>query len=54
MIYITLERQISQIGDNRGFHVKVAITIEEACELAKAGFEKFDEFSEGKIYRKRE
>jgi len=54
MIYITLERQIFQIGDNRGFHVKVAKTIEEACELAKAGFEKFDEFPEGKIYRKRE
>jgi integrase len=54
MIYITLERQIFQIGDNRGFHVKVAITIEEACELAKAGFERFDEFSEGKIHRKRE
>lgn len=54
MIYISLEKQIFQIGDGRGFHVKVARTIEEACELAKAGFEKFDEFSEGKIYRKRE
>jgi integrase len=53
MIYISLEKQIFQIGDSRGFHVKVAKTIEEACELAKAGFEKFDEFSEGKIYRKR-
>jgi hypothetical protein len=35
-------------------YLKVAKTIEEACKLAKAGFEKFDEFSEGKIYRKRE
>jgi len=53
MICITFEKQVFQIGGNRGFHVKVARTIEEACELAKAGFEKFDEFSEGKIYRKR-
>jgi hypothetical protein len=54
MIYITLEKRIFQIGDIRGFHVKVAKTVEEACELAKAGFEKFDEFSEGKTYRKRQ
>jgi hypothetical protein len=34
--------------------VRVAKTIEETCELAKAGFEKSDEFPEGKIYRKQE
>ncbi len=35
------------------YTVRVAETFEEACELAKAGFEKWDEVDGKKIYRKR-
>jgi len=36
------------------YHIRVASTLEEALELAKVGFEKWDEFPDGRrIYRKR-
>jgi len=35
------------------FIVKVAHNLEEASDLAEAGFEKFDEFNGKHIYRKR-
>ena len=35
------------------FHVRVAKTIEEACELAKAGFDYFTEIEGVQIFRKR-
>ena len=35
------------------FHVKIAKTLEEACELAKAGFEYFTEIEDVQVFRKR-
>ncbi len=35
------------------FHVKTAKTLEEACELAKAGFEYFTEIKDVQVFRKR-
>ena len=35
------------------FHVRVAKTLKEACELAKAGFDYFTEMDGVQIFRKR-
>jgi len=35
------------------YHVKVAKTLEEACELAKAGFDYFTTIEDAQIFRKR-
>jgi len=35
------------------YHVRTAKTIEEACELAEAGFEYFTTMEETQIFRKR-
>jgi len=38
--------------ENNDFHVKTAKTLEEACELAKAGFTFFTKIDEVQIFRK--
>lgn len=35
------------------YHVKVAKTLKEACELAEAGFQYFTEIDGAQIFRKR-
>jgi len=41
------------MGQNDEFHVKVARTLDEACELVEAGFEYVTDMDGGKIFRKR-
>ncbi len=53
LVYIDLEHEIFQTSVVDEFTVKVAHNVEEACRLAEAGFEKFEEFSEIHLYRKR-
>jgi hypothetical protein len=42
---------VSFEGDE--YHVKVAKTVNEACELAKAGFDYFTTMDDAQIFRKR-
>ena len=49
---ILLEKALFNSGNDE-FHVKVARTLDEACDLIKAGFEKVDEMDGVHIYRKR-
>jgi integrase len=52
LIYIDLEIALfKEIND--GFHVKVATTVEEACQLIEVGFEYVCEMYDKKIFRKR-
>ena len=48
LIYTQL---VSFEGDE--YHVKVAKTVNEACELAKAGFDYFTTMDDAQIFRKR-
>ncbi len=54
MKYIDLEAQIFKPSSDK-FFVKVATTVEEACELTESGFEFVTgEYNDGgKIFRKR-
>jgi Site-specific recombinase XerD len=45
--------QLIEFGAEEEYHVKVAKTLKEACELAKAGFEYFTEIEEAQVFRKR-
>jgi integrase len=53
MIYINVERMLFQNSDNGEFHVKVAKTLNEACDLIKVGFEYVTDMDEVKLFRKR-
>jgi len=55
MIYIHLEKAVFGSTKNDEYHVKVAKTVEESCELVKVGFEYVTgEYKDGgKIFRKR-
>jgi hypothetical protein len=55
MLYIHLEKALFGSSINKEFHVKVATTTEEACELVKTGLEYVTgEYTDGsKIFRKR-
>jgi integrase len=53
MIYINIERVLFQSGSDDEFHVKVAKTLDEACELLKIGFEYVTDMENVKIFRKR-
>lgn len=48
LIYTQL---LSFEGDE--YHVKTAKNLEEACELAKSGFELFTKFDDVQVFRKR-
>jgi integrase/recombinase XerD len=51
-VYIHIEKQIyTQL--NAGFITKIALTVEECCNYAEQGFEKFDEIDGKHLYRKR-
>jgi integrase len=52
MIYINLEAALFQITDE-AFTVRVANTLEEACDLVEAGFEYVTDMEGGKIFRHR-
>jgi integrase len=52
LLYVQLEQALFK-ETNDEFVTKVARTPEEACKLAEVGFEKFDEFGEVHLYRKR-
>jgi len=52
MIYINLEQALFNVSSDQ-FHVKTAKNAEEACKLAKAGFEYFDIVEGIHIYQKR-
>jgi len=52
LIYIDLEKALFNTKNDE-FTVKVADTLEEACQFAEMGFEKFDEFEGKHLYRKR-
>lgn len=45
--------QLIEFGAEEEYHVRVARTLKEACELAKAGFEYFTEIEGAHIFRKR-
>lgn len=53
MIYINVERTLFASSANDEFHVKVAKTLDEACELLKVGFEYVTDMEAVKIFRKR-
>jgi len=53
LVYIDLEHEIFKTSNIDEFIVKVAHNVKEACRLAEAGFEKFDEFNGAHLYRKR-
>jgi len=55
MLYIHLEKAIFDSTKNCEYHVRVAKTVDESCELVKVGFEYVTgEYSDGgKIFRKR-
>lgn len=50
---IDIEHAIFNSHDNDHFTVKVAETVEEACELVEAGFEYVTDVAEKKLFRKR-
>jgi len=45
--------QLIEFGAEEEYHVKVARTLKEACELAEAGFQYFTEIEGAQIFRKR-
>lgn len=45
--------QLIEFGAEEEYHVKAAKTLEEACELAKAGFDYFTEIEGTQVFRKR-
>lgn len=49
LIYI----QLVEFGAEDQYHIKVARTLKEACELVKAGFEYVTDMNDAKIFRKR-
>jgi len=53
MLYIHLEKVIFGSSSNDEYHVKTAKTIDEACELAKVGFDYFTTIEGVQIFRKR-
>lgn len=53
MVYINLETAIFNDRNDNNFHVKVAETTEEACELVKVGFQFIHEHQGKMIFRKR-
>lgn len=53
MKYIDLEHAIFNSRNDDQFTVKVAETVEEACELVEAGFEYVTEVNHKQIFRKR-
>ena len=52
LIYIDIERALWQ-GVPEESTTRVAHSVQEACELIEAGFEKADEYNDLHIYRKR-
>ena len=53
MKYIDMEHAIFNSHDNDQFTVKVAETVEEACELVEIGFEYVTDVDNKKLFRKR-
>lgn len=53
MKYIDMEHAIFNSDRNDQFTVKVAETVEDACELVEVGFEYVTEVDQKKIFRKR-
>ena len=53
MTYIDMEQALFNSHDNDQFTVRVAETVEEACELVEAGFEYVTDVDEKKLFRKR-
>ena len=53
MIYINVERTLFASSGNDEFHVEVAKTLDEACELLKVDFEYVTDMEAVKIFRKR-
>lgn len=47
-----MHTQLIEFGAEDQYHVKVAKTLKEACELAKAGFQFFTEIEGTQIFRK--
>ena len=45
--------QLIKFENDEDYHVRVAKTVKEACELAKVGFDKFTEIDDVQIFRKR-
>lgn len=45
--------KLIEFGAENQYHVKVAKTLDEACELAEAGFEYFTEIDGAQVFRKR-
>lgn len=52
LIYINLEKAIFT-NTHDEFHVRVAHSLEEACELLEVGFEYVTDMSGAKLFRKR-
>jgi len=52
MKYIDLGHAIFNSESNDDFTVKVAETVEKACELVEAGFEYVTDIDQKKIFRK--
>ena len=53
LVYIDLEKAIYGVPRDDEFTVKVATTLEEACELLEAGFEYVTDMESRKLFRKR-
>jgi hypothetical protein len=53
MPYINLENALFSNGKPEEFHVKVAHTMEEACQLLEIGFEYVTDMDGNKLFRKR-
>jgi len=53
MTYIDIEQAVFNSHDNDQFTVKVAETVEEACELVEVGFEYVTDVDQKKLFRKR-
>jgi integrase len=53
MVYIHIERALFHHGKPEEFHVKVAKTAEEACQLVEVGFEYVCHLDSNAIFRKR-
>jgi len=53
MLYINIENAIYRHDKPEEFHVKVAHSLDEACQLLEAGFEYVTDMDGAKIFRKR-
>jgi len=53
MTYIDIEQAVFNSHDHDQFTVKVAETVEEACELVEVGFEYVTDVDQKKLFRKR-